>query len=285
MATLAPVDLDLATMRRVVEREGGCIVWGGSVGLSPADDVLIRVERPLDFDSEAQLIASVLSKKLAAGSTHVLLDLPVGATAKIRSHEVAQALGSQLTAVGGALGLRIGLHVSDGSEPVGCGIGPALEARNVLAVLRRSPHAPQDLRNRALDLAGLLLELAGVAPGQGRAKARQVLDDGTAERKVEAICAAQGGRREPPLAAHRAPVVATASGVIRAIDNRMLGRIAKLAGAPLSPAAGVELHVRRGDSVTAGSLLMTVHASTPGELAYALSYHAGHSQAIQVDSV
>ncbi len=63
MEVLAPVDLDLITMRRVVEREGGCIVWGGSVRLSPVDDVLIRVERALDLDSDAQMVASILSKK------------------------------------------------------------------------------------------------------------------------------------------------------------------------------------------------------------------------------
>jgi thymidine phosphorylase len=212
----------------------------------------------------------------------VLLDLPVGATAKIRSAEAAQALGLRLTAVGEALGLRIALQVSDGNEPVGSGIGPALEARNVLAVLRRSPNAPQDLRERALDLAGRLLELAGVAPGRGREKATRVLDDGTAERKFEAICAAQGGRREPPVAAYRAPIVASEDGIVRSIDNRVLGRIAKLAGAPRSPAAGLELHVRRGDAVTPGSVLMTVHAESPGELAYALNYHAQHPQAIGI---
>ena len=77
MATLAPVDLDLASMRRVVEREGGCVIWGGAIHLSPVDDLLIRVERALDLDSDAQLVASVLSKKVAAGSTHVVLDIPV----------------------------------------------------------------------------------------------------------------------------------------------------------------------------------------------------------------
>src|SRR3546814_10598215 len=77
MEVMAPVALDLAAMRRVVEREGGCIVWGGNVRLSPADDILIRVQRPLDFDSDGQLVASVLSKKIAAGSTHVLIDMPV----------------------------------------------------------------------------------------------------------------------------------------------------------------------------------------------------------------
>ena len=96
METLAPVDLDVPAIRRVVEREGGCIVWGGAVRLSPADDVLIRAERSLDLDSEGQLIASVVSKKVAAGSTHVVFDLPVGPTAKLRTPQAAESLGRML---------------------------------------------------------------------------------------------------------------------------------------------------------------------------------------------
>lgn len=69
METLTDVSLSLEQMRQVVRNEGGCLAWGGSVRLSPADDLLIQVERALDIDSEGQLIASVLSKKLAAGAT------------------------------------------------------------------------------------------------------------------------------------------------------------------------------------------------------------------------
>src|SRR5690349_5728888 len=92
MEVLAPVDLTLEHMRRVVESEGGCIVWGGAMALSPADDILIQVERPLDFDGDGQLTASILSKKIAAGSTHLLIDMPVGATAKVRTPESARSL-------------------------------------------------------------------------------------------------------------------------------------------------------------------------------------------------
>jgi thymidine phosphorylase len=284
MAVLAPVDLDLPTMRRVVEKEGGCVVWGGSVGLSPADDVLIRVERPLDFDSDAQLIASVLSKKIAAGSTHVLLDMPVGPTAKVRSHDAARVLSGSLSSVGEALGIRVAIRTSDGTQPVGGAVGPALEARSVLAVLNCQRDAPQDLRERALDLAGALLELGGATGGKGRLLAQQTLDSGRAEKKFTAICDAQGGRREPPIARHLSQVTAAREGVVRGIDNRVIGRIAKLAGAPTSPAAGLELHVRCGDSVAAGSPLITVHADTPGELAYALSYQRHHPVAIDIES-
>lgn len=284
MELLAPVNLNLTEMRAVVEREGGCIVWGGSVGLSPADDVLIRIERVLDFDSDAQLIASVLSKKLAAGAAHVLLDLPVGPTAKIRSAEAARQLGAKLTEVGAAIGLNVRLHVSDGRQPVGRGIGPALEAHDVLAVLARSPAAPQDLRERALQLAGLLLELNGMPVGTGRARAEVALDDGSAQRKFEAICDAQGGRRTPPSAPHTATITAACAGTVAAVDNRLLSRLAKLAGAPRDPAAGLELHAHLGDRVERGEPLMTVHAETRGELQYALDYHSRHRQMIEVSS-
>jgi thymidine phosphorylase len=283
METLAPVNLSLAAMRQVVDREGGCIVWGGSVGLSPADDALIRVERVLDFDSETQLIASVLSKKLAAGASHVLLDMPVGPAAKIRSAKAARALSAKLAEVGAAVGLNVGLHVSDGSQPVGRGIGPALEARDVLAVLARSAGAPLDLRERALDVAGQLLELDGLAPGTGRARAQIALDDGSAERKFEAICDAQGGRRQPPRAAHTATIAAAHAGTIKSIDNRFLSRLAKLAGAPRDPAAGIELLAHLGDRVDKGAPLITLHAETNGALQYALDYHARHRQVIEVE--
>ncbi len=92
MEVLTNVNLDAAAMRKVVEKENGCVVWGGSVTLSPADDLLIRVEKALDIDSEGQLIASVLSKKIAAGSSHVLIDMPIGPTAKIRSIKMAGKL-------------------------------------------------------------------------------------------------------------------------------------------------------------------------------------------------
>ena len=284
METLAPVDLGLAAMRSVVDREGGCVVWGGSVGLSPADDALIRVERVLDFDSEAQLVASVLSKKLAAGSHHVLLDMPVGPAAKIRSGEAAEALSAKLSEVGTAVGLNVRLHLSDGSQPVGRGIGPALEARDVLAVLARSPGAPKDLRERALDLAAALLEMNGLAPADAKIRARRALDDGSAERKFEAICEAQGGRREPPRAPHTSSIVAPHSGLVTSIDNRFLSRLAKLAGAPRDPAAGLELLVHLGDRVDKGEPLMTLHCETTGALHYALNYHANHRQVIEVGS-
>ncbi len=275
METLAPVELDIAAMRRVVEREGGCVIWGGAVRLSPADDTLIRVERALDLDGEGQLVASVLSKKIAAGATHLILDMPVGPTAKVRSNAAATALSQSLLAVARAFGVVAKVILSDGRQPVGRGIGPALEARDVLAVLQASPDAPLDLRERAVTLAGSLLELAGtVEIGTGVATAADVLASGRAWSKFQRICEAQGGMRTPPLAKQRNPVVANSAGVVSSIDNRRLAKVAKLAGAPDDKAAGVECHVRLGAVIAPGEPLYTVHSETPGELGYALDYVA-----------
>ncbi len=283
METMAPVDLDLGAMRRVVEQTGGCIVWGGAVHLSPADDMLIRVERALDIDSEGQLVASVLSKKVAAGSTHMVIDMPVGASAKVRSAEDAVRLTASLETVSAAFGLHTRVVVTDGRQPVGRGIGPALEAFDVLAVLRNEASAPADLRARAVELAGAVLELGGVtAPGGGCARATDTLDNGDAWAKFTQICEAQGGLREPPRSTHRLPVLALHAGRIGAIDNRKFAKVAKLAGAPAAPAAGADLHVRLGEEVTRGDPLFTIHAESPGELDYAAQYAAAHGDILVV---
>lgn len=285
MEVLAPVELTLPQMRRVVEREGGCLAWGGSVNLSPVDDVLIRVERTLDIDCEGQLIASVLSKKIAAGATHVLVDIPVGPTAKIRNTATAEQLGATLAAIGMRLGVVVVPHLSDGTRPVGRGVGPALEAADVLAVLGNCRDAPVDLRERALDLAGLLLEMGGATrPGQGRRLAAETLASGAAQRKFDAICEAQGGRRAVPVAPCRHRVASERGGIVSAIDNRVLSRLAKLAGAPAAPAAGLKLAVNVGDLVARGDELFTLHAQTPGELAYALEYYRRHGDLFTVSA-
>jgi thymidine phosphorylase len=277
METLAPVDLDIAEIRRVVAQEGGCVVWGGAVRLSPADDIIIRVERALDIDTEGQMIASVLSKKIAAGSNRLVLDVPVGETAKVRSAEAAEALAAGLLEVAEAFGISARIMLGDGRQPIGNGIGPALEAHDVLAVLQGTPAAPRDLRARATALAGALLEIDGKAEhGAGQARAAATLDDGRAWRKFQQICEAQGGMRTPPRAAHRHPLDAPQAGRVQSIDNRKIAKLAKLAGAPDAKAAGVALHVKLGDRVERGAPLCTLHAEAPGELAYALGYAAAN---------
>lgn len=273
METMAPVDLSLEEMRSVVQEVGGCIVFGGAAGLSPADDILIQIERPLDLDSEAQMMASILSKKLAAGSTHVLIDIPVGLTAKIRSRYASALFSERLRTIGRALGLDISTYVCEGDQPIGRGIGPSLEARDVLSVLQNRSCAPPDLLSKSVQIAGRLLEMGGkVLPGDGEACARAVLTSGLAWQQFQRICEAQGGMREPLVGRHSKPVTARHPGVVTAVDNRHLAQVAKMAGAPVAARAGVVFEASIGTPVSAGQPLFTIYAQSQGELEYAYEY-------------
>ena len=284
MEVLAPVNISLAQMRSVVEKEGGCIVWGGSVSLSPADDVLIRVERALDLDSEGQLVASVISKKVAAGSSHVLIDIPVGISAKVRSQTYARRLAKHLHYTGEQLGLQVDTLFSDGSQPVGFGIGPALEARDILAVLHNQESAPADLKDRSLLLAGKILELGGKAePGRGFYVAKEMLESGQALVKFMAMCEAQGGFQEPGKARYTHEVHAEKNGVVTYINNRFIAKLAKLAGAPAAPLAGLDFHIKLAQQVFVKTPLFTIHAEAPGELEYAKQFLAEHSGEIRIE--
>lgn len=284
METLTRVRLGYRKMQEVVRQEGACLAWGGSVSLSPTDDIIIRVERALDLDSEGQLVASVISKKVAAGSTHVLIDIPVGPTAKVRSPALARRLAASLTRAGESLGLKVQTLISDGSQPVGYGVGPALEARDVLAVLQCAQKAPQDLRDRSLTLAAALLEMGGAsAEREGLALATETLDSGKAWAKFQAICEAQGGMRKPPVSKFRKEIRAVKSGIVSMLNNRIISRLASLAGAPNAPAAGLEMHVSLGDLVTGGDVLMTLHAEAAGELDYAWDFYCSHPDILHIE--
>lgn len=285
METLSTVNLNIKDMQRVVDEQGGCIVWGGSVDLSPADDILIRVERAMNIDSEGQLIASVLSKKIATGSNNIIIDIPVGPTAKVRSLNTADNLSILFKQVAEALNINIDIIISDGTQPIGKGIGPALEAIDVLAVLQNQANAPQDLRDKALTLAGRVIEFSpNIKTGDGKQIAEDILNNGVAWQKFKNICEAQGGLKEPPVAQYTHNVISKHCGRITAIDNRHLARIAKLAGAPHDKAAGVYLHNPLQTIVEKEQPLFTIHAESKGELRYAVSLLDQIPEIIQVEA-
>lgn len=263
MEVVARVDLTTEEVRAVVREAGGCIAWNGRLTQSPLDDVMNAVERPLGLDSRQLLVASILSKKRAAGATHVYVDIPLGPSAKVRDPAHAEHMRTLFEGAGRAMGLAIEAHVSDGSAPIGRGIGPVLEMRDALAVLHGEAAAPADLRGKALGIAGRLIELAGGAPaGGGVARAADLLRRGDARRAFERIAAAQG----PPAAAHdlgarRHDVPAPRSGTVATIDCYRIATLARLAGAPADKGAGIDLLKQRGEAVEQGEPLYRLHAS------------------------
>lgn len=282
METITNVTLTYQQLRDVVTKENGCLAWGGAVELSPADDVIISVERTLDVDSEGQMIASVLSKKAAAGATHIVIDIPMGPTAKVRTTHDAERIAHYFKTVGSEVGLTIETIITDGSQPVGVGIGPTLEAMDVLAVLQNRPDAPDDLKEHALALAGKLLEMIPDNAGHGTPLASRILEDGTAYERFKEICEAQGAWKTPAYAAFSFNVTAQVEGTITAVNNRQLAKLAKLAGAPKSPSAGLQFFARLGKSVRIGDTLLRIWAETRGELDYAIEYLKSVPQIITI---
>jgi thymidine phosphorylase len=274
MEVLANVELSLAQLDAIVREHRGCLAWGGTANLSPADDVLISVERPLAIDSPGQMVASILSKKIAAGSTHLVLDIPIGPTAKVRSMPEAQRLRRLFEYVAKRIHLSLDVIITDGRQPVGNGIGPMLEARDVMRVLENDPRAPVDLRQKSLRLAGRLIECnPDVRGGDGFAIARDILDSGRALAKMNDIIAAQGKKpfdhNNPQLGALTLDICATEAGVVTGIDNLQIARIARLAGAPKVIGAGVDLFRKLGDPVGIGDVLYRIHASFQSDMAFA----------------
>ncbi len=271
MEVLARVDISGDEMRDIVRRVHGCIAWGGHVNLSPADDILISVERPLGIDTREQLVASIISKKLAAGSAHLIIDIPVGPTAKVRSHTDAIRMRKLFEYVGDQVGIRLEVAVTDGSQPVGNGIGPALEARDVMRVLENDERAPPDLRQRSLLLAGKLLELdPNLRGGRGHQRAEELLAGGEALKTMHRIVEAQGASPvSAALGTLTRDIVALADGVVSDIDCYRIARIARLAGAPNDRGAGIDLFKKVGDPVRKGEALYRIYAAGATDFAFA----------------
>jgi thymidine phosphorylase len=273
MGVLADVSLTVERIYEVVGKTGGCIAWGGALELAPADDVLITVERPMELDTESQMVASILAKKKSVSATHVLIDIPVGRSAKVRSFAAAEELAALFRDVASHLDLHLEVALTDARGPIGRGIGPRLEALDVLAVLRGEPDAPEDLREKSLYIASRILEMSGkVAPSYGYREARRALDSGIALRKFEEIVQAQGERELPPPAPYRCTVNARADGRVRQIDCWEISRVAKRAGAPVNVSAGVRMLKGIGDILSRGEPLFEIHASSEEQLEAARVY-------------
>ena len=285
MEVLARVALDEDEMRDVVERCGGCIVWGGRVNLSPADDVLISVERPLGVDTPEQMVASILSKKASAGSSHLVIDMPVGPSAKIRDPASALRLRKLFEFVASRMGISVDVMASDGSRPVGRGVGPVLESRDVLAVLEGDPAAPRDLLDKSVNLAGRLLEIdPEVRGGRGEERARELVASGAARRKLAQIIEAQGPSPIPStLGPLTHEVTATRPGRITAIDCLRIATVARLAGAPTDPGAGLLLLRDVGEEVRAGDPLYRIHGEERSEFGFAVEA-AGEASGFSLDA-
>lgn len=279
MEVLAPVTQTPAAIRRIVRTTGACIVWGGGLALAPADDKIIQVSHPLSLEPYTKMLVSIMAKKVAMGIQYLVIDIPVGEHTKVPNREVADVLASRFRYLARRFHMHIRVLISDAHEPVGKGIGPALEARDALRVLQQKHKRPRDLEAKAIALSAALLELCGKAKrGRGTAMAQDALTSGVAWQKMQEIIRAQGGNsridaNDITLTAQKFRVSSPRSGVVRAVNNKTIDELARTLGAPDYTMAGIYLHRRIGDRVVKGGKLYTFYAQSRSRMELALRVH------------
>lgn len=260
--TFCNVDLPAEDVKRIAMEVGGVFSWGGSMNLAPVDDMVIRVENPLGINPRGQMLASILSKKLAIGANYLLMDIPTGAGTKVPDKETAHAYVRDFTDLGRLLGITVKCAITYAGQPVGYAIGPNLEARECIRVLEGQDH-PKSVIEKACELAGILLEMGGIPNGSVRA--RELLKSGAAMKKFREIVAAQGGNydissEDLKPGKYSEDILAVRTGFINAIDNKAIVAVAKEAGSPNDKGAGLLLNKKQGQHVEAGEVLFTIYA-------------------------
>jgi AMP phosphorylase len=259
--TIAKVEFSISELKKIIRKTNACMVWGGALGLVPADAKIIKVEKSLRIDPKSQLVASIMSKKLAAGSKYILIDIPYGKNAKVTK---AQALNlkKRFDYLGKYFHKKLKCVLTDGNQPIGNGIGPVLELEDIIRVLDPKQEGPEDLEEKSLMLAGELLEMTGKAKkGQGRGIAEGILHSGKAFEKFKQIIKAQkGSLKNIKPGRFKKEIKAKKSGKIVEIQNKKITSIARTAGCPSDKSAGIYLccHVR--DKVKRGQKILTIYS-------------------------
>ncbi len=265
--TLAKVDFSLNELKKIIHKTHACLVWGGALGLAPTDDKIIRVEKLIKIDSTAQLLASILSKKISVDSKYVLIDIPFGKSAKV-SKKQAEKLKHQFITLGSMFGLKIKCILTKGDEPIGNGIGPVLEMRDVISVLKND--FPEDLRKKSVFLAGQIFELSGKSKkGKGQALAESILKSRKSWKKFLEIIKAQKGKinsKRLRLGIFKHEIEARKNMKIKHIDNKLINTLARFAGCPEDKSAGVYLYKKAGDFVKNKQIILAIYSDSEEKL-------------------
>ncbi|MFG2697454.1 thymidine phosphorylase [Kitasatospora sp. NPDC051984] len=257
-----------------VLRDCGAVICAAGDGLAPADKKLYALRDVTGTVEAIPLIASsIMSKKIAEGTGALVLDVKVGSGAFMKNLDDARELARTMVGLGRSAGVATVALLTDMSTPLGLTAGNALEVRESLEVLAGG--GPADVVELTLALAREMLAAAGV---QGKDPA-DALRDGSAMDHWRRMITAQGGDVDAPLPVARETHVlpAPATGVLTTLDAYAVGVAAWRLGAgrarkedPVQAGAGVELHAKPGDTVTAGQPLLTLHTDTPERFPYAI---------------
>ena len=271
---IADVEFSIKDLEKIISKTGAFMVWGGGLNLVPADAKILKVEKLLKVDPRAQLLASIMSKKLAVRSKYILIDIPYGKTAKVDKKQGLK-LKKDFERLGKYFHLKLKAILTKGNEPIGNGIGPILELIDIIKVLNPSEKGPSDLEEKSLFLAGQIFEMTGKAPkNKGTDMAREVLYSGKAFEKFIEIIKAQNGKvtnLEPGK--YRKDILAEKNLIISEIDNRKTNMLARVAGCPVDKSSGVYLHAHVGTRLKKGEKVLTIYSESRPRLREAIDYY------------
>ena len=268
---LAPVVFSAKEIKSLIKKNHGCIIWG-AFDVVPSDNRIIRVAHQLPGEPIPKLVTSIMAKKVAMGAKYLIIDIPVNPTAKVKTLKEANEIESLFLYLGKRFKVKVKVISYYSFGPVGRGIGPALEARDILRVMQRKDDRPLDLEKKGVYYAGELLELTGrVAPGTGQKEAQKCLDSGRAWKQLQKIIKTQGGNpqidsEEVQLGNIIYPLRASKTGRVRMIENQDLASVAKNLGAPFDKKAGVYLEKLPGELVKEGDTLCSLYATSQARL-------------------
>jgi AMP phosphorylase len=282
MEVLAPVAFSREKINELLTQERMGILWGGAIDSAPADNALIRIEKPLNMDPFPLMIASIICKKKAMGVKKMVLDIPCGKGTKFPTVEDGRKYAIRFKDISKRVGIETICLLTSASQPIGHMVGPALEAVEALRLLRDFDAGPSSLINKSCELAGILLEMAGKCQeGQGRDLALEILKSGKAYETMKHIIKIQGGNPEIKpedieVGPYIAEMTAPTEGVITSVDNKNINQIAKIAGAPAAKKSGIEIMKKIGQKVTKGEIIFKIYSDSKERLAEAVEFYNHH---------
>ena len=251
----------------------GVAVIGQSGNLAPADKKLYALrDVTATVDSIPLIASSIMSKKLAAGSHSIVLDVKFGSGAFMKTEEDAAALARAMVDIGTECGRNVTAVLTNMDIPLGCGIGNALEVAEAMQVLRGE--GPDDLRRVSLVLAAHMVSLSlGITVDEAMVRVEDALDNGRAWNTFCRWITAQGGDPlvcEDPSRMKQSSLIrevrAPRSGYIIHMNTEKIGEAAVVLGAgrvrkedDIDPAAGLRILKKTGDLVHEGDALAILH--------------------------
>jgi len=270
---IARVEFSMEELKKIVQKTNACLVWGGALGMVPADSKILDTEKMLKIDPEAQLLASIMSKKLAVGSDYILIDIPYGKRAKVNKKRAIH-LKKKFEKLGQHFKKEMRVVLTKGDQPIGNGIGPTLELMDILKVLNPEEEGPKDLEEKSLFLAGEILEMTDKAKkGKGFKMAKEIVDSGEALKKFEQIIKAQEGDfNKIKFAQFKKDILSKKSGKIIEIHNKKINAAARFTGCPVDKTAGLYLHYHLNDKVKKGEKIITIYSESKSRLNSAVNF-------------